>query len=78
MNSFLKIKAICVGILAVLAPCGLAAVFAIREAESAQKELGKKCRYAAMKFVTVDVEQIFEKKKKYLAIFADDKFSRPT
>ena len=60
-----------------LAPCGLVAVLAVREAESAQKEFGKKCRYDAMKFVTVDVEQIFEKKKKYLAIFADDKFSRP-
>ena len=29
-----------------------------------------------MQFVTVDLEQIFEKKKKYLAILADDKFSR--
>tara|TARA_Y100001934_G_scaffold134330_1_gene162497 strand:+ start:1169 stop:1600 length:432 start_codon:yes stop_codon:yes gene_type:complete len=30
-----------------------------------------------MQFVTADVEQIHEKKKKYLAIFAGNKFSRP-
>ena len=60
-----------------LAPCGLAAVFAVREAESAQKEFGKKRRCDAMQFVTVDVEQIHEKKKKYLAIFVYNQFSRP-
>ena len=77
MNSFVKIIAICVGILAVLAHCGLAAVFAVREAESAQKEFGKKRHCDAMQFVTVDVEQIHEKKKKCLAIFVYNQFSRP-
>tara|TARA_B100000676_G_scaffold190291_1_gene187148 strand:+ start:564 stop:755 length:192 start_codon:yes stop_codon:yes gene_type:complete len=55
----------------------LAAVFAVRDAESAQKEFGKKRRCDAMQFATVDVEQIHEKKKKYLATFAYNQFIRP-
>ena len=60
MNSSGKIKALFVSIAAALALCGLAAVFVVREAERAQKEFGKKSRYDAMQFVTVDVEQMRE------------------
>ena len=63
--------------MAVLAPCGLAAVFTARDAEIAQKEFEKKRRCDAMQFVAVDVEQIQEKKKKYLAIFAYNQLRRP-
>ena len=67
MNSSGKIKVLFVGIPAALALCRLAAVFVVRKAKKAQKEFGKKHRYDAMQFVTVDVEQMREKKKKYLA-----------
>ena len=64
-------------ILVVLAPCGVCDSHCRPDADSAQKEFGKKRRCDAMQFVTVDVEQIHEKKKKYLAIFAYNQFSRP-
>ena len=60
-----------------LALRGVAAVFVVSEAECAQKEFGKKRMYDAMQFVTVDVKQMHEKKNKYLAIFAENKCSRP-
>ena len=71
------IKALFVGIPALLVLCGLVAVFVVGEAESAQKEFGKKRRYDATQCVTVDVEQMRVKKKKFLAVFAENKCSRP-
>ena len=46
------------------------------DAGSKQKEFVKKRRYDATQYVTVDVEQIIVKKK-FLAVFAENKCARP-
>ena len=47
------------------------------DAGSKQKECGKKRRYDATQCVAVDVEQMIVKKKKFLAVFAENKCARP-
>ena len=46
------------------------------DAGSKQKEFDKNRRYDATQYVTVDVEQMIVKKK-FLAVFAQNKCSRP-
>jgi len=55
----------------------LSALIVASEAGSPQEEFGKKSRYDATQCVVVDEEQMIVKKKKFMAVFAENKCSRP-
>lgn len=77
MFSSLKFVTATAVVAALSTAVALFALTASSDAGSSQKEFGKKRRYDATQCVAVDEELMIVKKKKFLAVFAENKCSRP-